>query len=76
MARPGPDGGWSVSVTTRRLAQWVVVEVPGYRPSDSWFHLAPGATRTVTPPGRDGADRPGGHGRALNAQTTARIVLE
>jgi len=93
-ARAGEDGAWSLSVTTRRLAQWVVVEVPGFRPSDSWFHLAPGATRTLTldrcdTDGSDaggGSDSPGSGGgakgarpaglvRALNAQTTARIVV-
>ena len=35
-------------VTTRRFAQWVSVSAPGYRPSDSWFHLPPGSERIVT----------------------------
>ena len=72
----GEDGGWALSVTTRRLAQWVVVEVPGYRPSDSWFHLPPGATRTLTLHrcGTEGG-RPTGLVRAVNAQTSARIVV-
>jgi beta-mannosidase len=75
-ARQGGDGIWSLTVTTRRLAQWVVVEVPGFRPSDSWFHLAPGARRTVSLSPVDGAGSPVGHVRSLNAQTTARIVVE
>jgi beta-mannosidase len=77
-ARPEVDGGWELSVTTRRLAQWVVVEIPGFRPSDSWFHLAPGASRTVslTPcGGPGGAERPSGQVRALNSQAAARIVI-
>jgi beta-mannosidase len=75
-AEAGSDGEWSMTVTTRRLAQWVVVEVPGYRPSDSYFHLAPGATRTVTLHPESGVEAvPSGLVRALNAQTTARIVV-
>ncbi len=74
-ARPRTDGIWSLTVTTRRLAQWVVVEVPGFRPADSWFHLAPGASRTLSLYGDDGSAAPAGHVRALNAQTTARIVV-
>jgi len=75
-ARLRADGTWSLSVTTRRLAQWVVVEVPGFTPSDSWFHLAPGATRTLGLHADDGAGRPAGHVRALNVQSTARIAVE
>jgi beta-mannosidase len=78
-ARPGVDGEWLLSVTTRCLAQWVVVEVPGFGPSDSWFHLAPGASRTVSlaqcrGPG-GGPERPSGQVRALNSQAAARIVI-
>ena len=76
------DGSWSLVVTTRRLAQWVVVEVPGFRPSDSWFHLAPGARRTVALHRTDGAGgtddgaaTPAGQVRAVNALTTARITV-
>lgn len=42
------DGGeFTLLITTKRLAQWVVVEVPGWRPEDSWFHLAPGTVRKI-----------------------------
>jgi beta-mannosidase len=77
-ARPGADGAdgaWSLSVRTRRFAQWVVVEIPGFVPSDSWFHLAPGATRTVTLEPGPGSGRPTGLVRAVNAQATARIEI-
>jgi len=71
------DGRWSAAVTTRRLAQWVVIEVPGFTPSDSWFHLAPGDSHTVTltPDAPDGG-RPAGLVRAVNAQATARIAVD
>jgi beta-mannosidase len=73
--RPVDERAWSVTVRTRRFAQWVVVEVPGFAPSDSWFHLAPGASRTLTLVPEGGADRPTGHVRALNALATARIEV-
>ncbi|MGH9017803.1 MAG: glycoside hydrolase family 2 protein, partial [Acidimicrobiales bacterium] len=77
-AQAGGDGGWSLAVSTRRLAQWVVVEVPGYRAADSWFHLAPGATRTVAlVPGAGAGDGPpAGRVRCLNAERAARVVVD
>jgi beta-mannosidase len=75
-ARARSDGGWMVTVTTRRFAQWVVVEVPGFRPSDSWFHLAPGSSRTLRLDPYGDGERPAGQVRALNAQTATRLVVE
>jgi beta-mannosidase len=75
-AQPREDGAWAMVVTTRRFAQWVVVDVPGFQPSDSWFHLAPGAGRTLTLHPENEGGRPSGQVRALNAQTTARLVVE
>ena len=48
----------------RRFAEFVVVEVPGFRASDSWFHLLPGACRTVALKPEPGLPRPapGGEG--------------
>jgi beta-mannosidase len=39
--------GWCVQVTAERLSQWVAVSADGYLPSDAWFHLAPGMTKTI-----------------------------
>jgi len=39
--------GWFVNVETHQLAQSVALAFPGYLASDSWFHLASGATRHV-----------------------------
>lgn len=40
-------GGPVLEVSTRRFAQWVSIEAPGYLPEDSWFHLAPGTSQAV-----------------------------
>jgi len=36
------DGSWSVTARAERLARWVAVEARGFRPSDAYFHVAPG----------------------------------
>jgi beta-mannosidase len=38
------DGSWRVTATAERIARWVAVEAPGFRTSDSYFHVAPGAS--------------------------------
>jgi beta-mannosidase len=63
--------GWSVRVTAERLAQWVTVSADGYLPSDAWFHLTPGMTKTIRliPVGTAGtASRPVLSMRALNVE--------
>lgn len=79
-ARPAEGGEWEVEVGTDRFAQYVALDIPGYLPSDSWFHLGPAATRTLrlTPAGPTGAPAgevraPTGEVRALNAVVTARL---
>jgi beta-mannosidase len=69
---------WLVSVTTRRFAEFVALDVPGFVPTDSWFHLPPGATREIElRPAPGGAvEHPRGHVRALNTQTTARLRFD
>ncbi|MDQ1511068.1 MAG: hypothetical protein QOG50_2912, partial [Actinomycetota bacterium] len=50
--------------------------VPGYVPRDSWFHMAPGATRTILLRGGDPDRALAGEVRALNSLTPASIVLD
>ncbi len=69
-ARRSDGGGWEVRVSTRRFAQWVSIECPDRVPDDSWFHLAPGESRTVSLPGNEA---PFGTVRALNSTASARI---
>ena len=62
------DGQWWVTVTTRLFAQWVALDVPGYEPSDSWFHLAPGASHCLSlTPTTGEARAPYGTVRSLNS---------
>jgi beta-mannosidase len=67
---------WAVTITSKRFAQWVAVDAPGYAPGDSWFHLAPGATRTIRLRGDDPPRDPTGVVRALNSRTPAPIVFD
>lgn len=36
-------GPVTLTVATDRLAQWVSIDIDGWTPADSWFHLVPGA---------------------------------
>lgn len=68
------EGRWRVVVRTERLAQWVTLRVPGFVAADSWFHLPPGAARTVelwddpaSAPHATGRTPEGGEVHALNS---------
>jgi beta-mannosidase len=75
-ARRRAGGDWGLTIASRLFAQFVVVDVPGYAPSDSWFHLAPGVARTIGLRA-EGTDRaPSGDVRALNSPASARIRFE
>jgi beta-mannosidase len=66
---------WSLSVSTRHFAQFVSIDVPGFRPSRSWFHLAPGESVEVgLTPEVSGGGTPSGHVRALNTTESARVA--
>lgn len=68
------ERGLTVTVTTRGAAQRVAFDLPRHVPEVGWFHLAPGASRTVRlHPVGDPADGPLGTVRALNARRPARI---
>ena len=70
----GPDGRtWTVEVSTRRLAQWVSIEVPGYVAGDSWFHLPPVSTRIVPLRSSGTEEPPVGTVRAVNWEGSIRL---
>ncbi len=74
-ARASADGSYALDISATRFAQSVSVQVPGYTPSDNYFHLAPGETHRVTlaPAANAGALR--GKVRALNAVKSAAIQI-
>jgi beta-mannosidase len=76
---------WSLEITTQRLAQWVHIDVPGFRPDDSWFHLVPGRAKAVVlVPSASAAGAASGPAgaqvvgqvRALNSRKATTVVLE
>ncbi len=67
------EGGWTLEVATRRFAHFVSIEVPGFVPEDSWFHLLPGARRQLTLEALGDRRVPRGRVRALNCQSTTSI---
>jgi beta-mannosidase len=75
-ATVGPADGdtWLLRVSSRRFAQYVQVDVPGFVADDSWFHLPPAGERLVTlrpEPGH--ASGPRGRVRALNSAVAAAV---
>ena len=58
-------------MTTKRFAQHVAIDAPGFVPDDDNFHLAPGQARTVA---LHGSGAPSGTVSALNSEATARIA--
>ena len=71
VAVPAADG-WRLEVSARDLAQWVAIDLEAHEPVDSWFHLAPGSTRTVLLLGDHGV-APTGSARALNSAAPAAV---
>jgi beta-mannosidase len=62
----GPDGSMRVRLSTRAAALGIHFDVRGWLPSDEYFHLAPGAERTL-----QFSPLPGTGSRAWNASVTA-----
>ncbi|KQU28348.1 MULTISPECIES: glycosyl hydrolase 2 galactose-binding domain-containing protein [unclassified Rhodococcus (in: high G+C Gram-positive bacteria)] len=74
-AAPEGDGRWTLTVACTDAAQYVCVDVDGYRASDSWFHLAPGTSRALTLLPRTGSTTPRGHVRAVNSTARATVTV-
>jgi len=71
---PVDEEAWSLSVSTRRFAQFVSVDIPGFRPDDSWFHLQPGGSAVLgLHRVGSGSGAPKGLVRALNSEEVARV---
>jgi beta-mannosidase len=69
------SGSWRLHVSTRRFAQYIQVDVPGFVADDSWFHLPPGGHRTtVLRPCPGGPEAPRGWVRALNSAVPGAVA--
>jgi beta-mannosidase len=78
-ARPsgltGDDREWTLAVTSRRFAQAVAIDVPGYDADERWFDVPPGSNQVVVlRPRRPGSRPPVGHVRALNGRRPAEVT--
>ncbi|MGW0018026.1 glycosyl hydrolase [Rhodococcus sp. NPDC003382] len=67
------SGEWSLEVATDGAAQYVSLELRGFEPADSWFHLPPGGRRTVALQRTGEARTVSGRVRALNSAATAAV---
>ncbi|HTU66751.1 MAG TPA: glycoside hydrolase family 2 protein [Steroidobacteraceae bacterium] len=71
------DDTFALTVQTARFAQAVRVEVEGFVADDDCFHLAPGASRTLTlRPDAHAGPVPRGTLHALNALNATRIQVD
>ncbi len=78
VALPRSNGEWCLRISAERVAKFVSIEAKGFRPDDSWFHLAPGLTKEIilTPEIGMGPERhPVGKVRAINSKTAAQIAI-
>ncbi|HJU25515.1 MAG TPA: hypothetical protein VJ722_02450, partial [Rhodanobacteraceae bacterium] len=76
-ASPGEDGDVLLRIGTRRFAQSVSIETPGFVPADNGFHLAPGQRREVLLSRRPATSRAAARGNisALNALVNLGFAL-
>lgn len=76
-ARSTGEGTWVVTLTARRLAQWVWLETDGAEPLDNYVHLAPGVPREIVvralPDARTEPSRWRAH--PLNAAAQAKVTV-
>jgi beta-mannosidase len=74
---PGDDGDVLLHLTTRRFAQSIAVDVPGFMPADNGFHLAPGQACDIVLRRKPAAPRTAARGNvcALNAAGSLGFAL-
>ncbi len=76
VARPAANGDWWLTVSARRLATAVALDVIGFTPDDNYFHVAPGNPHEVLLRSDGQASSPRGTAQPLNthAHTTLAIA--
>ncbi len=76
------DGGGDLVIRTRKFAQSISIEAPGFVSDDNYFHMAPGQELRVGLQRTDRGNRsphaqvPRGSVRALNAEAPAPIMVD
>jgi beta-mannosidase len=75
VARPRASGDVDVTLKTRAFVQSLAFEVEGFAADDEFFHLAPGAERTVLFR-REGTAAFRGYVHPLNSDLPVKIALE
>jgi beta-mannosidase len=75
IARRLEDGEWVLTVSTRRVAQYVCIDIPGFVAEDSWFHLTPGTQRSLRLFADGRRQTPRGSVRALNSYRSVGIEI-
>lgn len=74
-ATASSEGSWSLVVSTELFAQSVAIDIPGFQPADSWFHLAPRSERTILLRPVTADHVPRGWIRALNCAVMAPVEV-
>jgi beta-mannosidase len=74
VARKMADGRYEVDVSTTQFAQSVVIDAGPYVADQNWFHLAPGATRTLRLRSAQPAAPWSATLKAANAYSVARVA--
>ncbi|HYQ03479.1 MAG TPA: hypothetical protein VER96_32615 [Polyangiaceae bacterium] len=66
---------WLLRLSSKRFAYAVVVEVPGFTPSDSYFNVCAGSERSVRLHTKQPGAMPKGTVQPLNSQNPTRITV-
>jgi beta-mannosidase len=74
-AWPADDGSWTLAVQCDAPALAVALDIPGFVPSDAYFHVAPGARKAITLRGAVSGTKPSGSVQPLNAAEPTRLTL-
>lgn len=72
--QPAEGDSWILRVSSQLFAQYVVLDIPGFTVSDSWFHLVSGHERTVTLRPSEPGRSPDCTVRALNSVASIRVA--
>ncbi len=67
------ETGFALDVETDRFAQSVQIKADGFRPSDNWFHLAPGKAKRILLMATGHVSQPGGEITVLGNLSTTRL---